>query len=229
MPPLAPADGLCDDLATVTEETFFQLCEHLSGQLWLQGLLVAVGTCFLEDAARCGVALLVAAGHMGWWVAFAGMVAGAIMGDLGLYLIGRYATQFLLSRRWVDPARLAWMEGYFNQHAMKTVVLSRFLPGTRAVAYGAAGAARYPLTRFLYLLAAAAVAQALLFLQLGGWLGGSILPYLDGPWAKGALISATVLATVMIHKAVVRRSRAKTPPRAGAERVLTAEAQKSAK
>lgn len=53
----------------VNEATFLQLCEHLSDNLWLQGLLVAVGTCFLEDAGRCGVGLLVAAGHMEAWLA----------------------------------------------------------------------------------------------------------------------------------------------------------------
>ena len=45
----------------MSEDFFFQLCEQLSNHIWLQALIMLVGTCFLEDAARCGIGLLVAA------------------------------------------------------------------------------------------------------------------------------------------------------------------------
>ena len=60
----------------MTEDAFIQLCQQLSAHVWLQGVLVAVGTCVLEDAARCGVGLLVAAGHIDWGVAFVSMTIG---------------------------------------------------------------------------------------------------------------------------------------------------------
>jgi len=189
----------------VTEEAFLQLCEHLANHLWLQGLLVAAGTCFLEDAARCGVCLLVAAGHIGWWLAFVSMTVGGMAGDIGLYLIGRYATLFLLRLRWIDKARLVWMEGYFKSHAVKTVLISRFIPGARTVAYSAAGVIRYPLPRFLLLLLGAAIVQSLIFLQLGIFIGAQILPHLREPRMRAALIAVVVLAVVLVHHVLKRR------------------------
>jgi len=189
----------------VTDEAFIQLCEHLSDHLWLQALLVAVGTCFLEDAARCGVGLLAAAGHIGWWLAFVSMTVGGMAGDIGLYLIGRYATLFLIRRRWVDPARLDGMESYFKNHAIKTVFLSRFLPGARTLAYSAAGVIRYPLPRFILLLLIAAVAQSLLFLQLGSFIGNKILPHLRDTRTQFGLIAIIVLTGGLIHHVTTRR------------------------
>jgi len=187
------------------EEAFIQLCDHLSNHLWLQGLLMAVGTCFLEDAARCGLGLLVAAGRVGWWLAFVSMTIGGMAGDLGLYLIGRYATLFLLRRRWVDTARLKWMESYFKSHAVKTVLISRFIPGARTVAYSAAGVIRYPLPRFLLLLLLAAVVQTLLFLQLGAFIGDKIRPLLEDTRSRVALIAVIVLTGLLIHRLMTRR------------------------
>ena len=203
----------------MTETSFVQLCEGLSDNLWLQSLLILVGTCFLEDAARCGVGLMVAAGHVGWWLAFLCMTAGGMAGDLGLYLIGRYATLFLLSRRWMDKTRLEWMEGYFKNHAVKTVMLSRFIPGARTVAFGAAGIIRYPMPRFMLLLLIAAVVQSLLYLQLGAFIGARILPYLNDGHTQAGIITVVILAGVLAHHVVNRRRRNKaaadapeTPP-----------------
>lgn len=193
----------------VTEEAFIQFCQQLSDQAWLQGLLVAVGTCFLEDAARCGVGLLVAAGHVGWWVAFAGMTGGGIAGDIGLYLIGRFATLFLLRWRWVDAARLAWMESYFQQQAVKTVLIARFIPGARTLAYVSAGAVKYPLPRFLLLLLLASVAQSVLFLELGAFIGKRILPYLHDTRLRLGAFGIIVLLVVLTHHILTRRNKRK--------------------
>ena len=198
----------------MTEEAFLQLCEHLSNHLWLQSLLVVAGTCFLEDAGRCAVALLVAAGQIGWWLALAGMTAGGMAGDIGLYLIGRYGTDFLVRQRWMDRARLEWMEEYFRNHAAKTVLASRFLPGARTLAFCAAGVIRYPFPRYLALLFIGALAQALLFLKIGDVIGDRILPYLRDPLHRAAIVAGLVLAGILTHLAVARikRRRARTMP-----------------
>jgi len=141
------------------------------------------------------------------------MTVGGMAGDVGLYLIGRYATAFLFRHRWVDPARLEWMEAYFQSHAVKTVFISRFLPGARTVTNTAAGAIKYPMPRFILLLFLAAVVQSMLFLQLGVFIGEKILPYLHEPWMRFALFGVTVLALLLAHQAFVRRrKRAPFPP-----------------
>lgn len=193
----------------MTEEAFLQLCEHLSNHLWLQSLLVVAGTCFLEDAARCGVGLLVASGHIGWWLALSSMTVGGMAGDIGLYLIGRYATSFLVRQRWVDLARLTWMEDYFKNHAVKTVFLSRFLPGARTITFSAAGVIRYPFGRFLLLLFVAAIVQAFIFLKLGALIGEKILPYLRDPFMRTGIVAVILLVGLALHLAISRSRRRK--------------------
>lgn len=199
----------------MTETVFVELCDHLADHLWLQALLVAVGTCFLEDVARCGVSLLVAAGHLGWGLAFASMTVGGMAGDIGLYLTGRYATSLLFRLRWVSPSRLEWMEAYFSRHAIKTVVVSRFLPGARTLGNAAAGAVRYPLPRFLLLLFFSAVAQSLLFLQLGAFIGETVLPYLRDPRLRLAVFVLALLTLLAAHRAFVRRRKLPPPDTGG--------------
>ena len=173
---------------------------------------MAAGTCFLEDAARCGIGLLVAAGHIGWWVAFASMTVGGIAGDLALYAFGRYATLFLIQRRWVDAARLAWMETYFKHQAVKTVIIARFLPGARTLAYVSAGAVRYPIPRFLLLLLFASMAQSVVFLQLCAFIGERMLPYLHDTRLKLGVFAIVVLLLTLTHHVMTRRNKRKPMP-----------------
>jgi membrane protein DedA with SNARE-associated domain len=194
------------------EESFIQLCEHLSNQLWLQALLIVIGTCFLEDAARCGVSLLVAAGHVGWALAFVSMTIGGVIGDVGLYVIGRYATDFLMRRHWVDAGRLSWMKAYFQRHAFKSVMLARFIPGARTICYVSAGTIRYPMPRFTVMLFVAAVVQSLLFLQVANFIGARLLPYLTSPKLQLGIFSVIVLVLVLSHHVLVRRGKAAGAP-----------------
>lgn len=196
----------------MTEDVFIQICEQLSNHLWLQALLVIVGTCFLEDAARCGVGLLVAAGHIGWWIALVSMTLGGMVGDVGLYMIGRYATLFLLRWRWVDPARLESMKHYFERHAIKAVMIARFIPGARTIAYVSAGAIRYPLPRFLFLLLIAATIQSLIFLKISAFIAEKILPYLHNTRLQVAVFGVIVLVLLLAHHTITRRNKKKGVP-----------------
>ena len=196
----------------MTEDLFFQLCEQLSSHIWLQALIMVAGTCFLEDAARCGIGLLVAADYVGWWMAFVSMTIGGMISDMGLYFIGRYATMFLIHRRWVDAARLEGMKTYFQHHAIKAVMIARFIPGARTIAYVSAGAICYPIPRFLLLLLIAAMIQSLIFLKLSEFIAEKILPYLHNPKIQVAAFAVIVLVLVLIHHTITRRNKRKGLP-----------------
>ena len=146
---------------------------------------------------------------MNWWVAFTGMVAGALAGDVCLYLTGRYATSFLLSRRWMDPDRLVRVEGYFKNHAVLTIFLSRFLPGVRGVGFSVSGIVRYPFPRFLLILTAAAMIQAWIFLRLGDFIGDRILPMLKDKGDRLAAIATVVLVGAVAHQIFAHRRKKK--------------------
>lgn len=196
----------------MTEEVFLHMCEHLSNHLWLQSLLVIVGTSVLEDAARCAVCLLVATGHIGWWLALVSMTIGGMAGDIGLYLVGRYATAFLTRQRWMDITRLEWMKIYFENHAAKTIFVARFLPGVRMISYSAAGVVCYPFGRFLFFLLLASLIQALIFLQLGTLIGEKLLPFLRQPQTRALIIVGVILCGIVIHL-IIRRRRRRNPSR----------------
>ncbi len=189
------------------EELFGHILDHVSSNPWVQSLLVVTSTCFIEDAARCWVALLVADGHIGWWLAFFSMTVGGMAGDIGLYFMGRYATLFLLRRRWVDAARLTWMEGQFQRHACKAVFVSRYVPGARTLCYVSAGAVRYPLPRFLLVLLLAAASQALIFLKAVWFISAYILPYLKDRRLQFGVFAVIVAVLGWAHLRFLRKRR----------------------
>jgi membrane protein DedA with SNARE-associated domain len=187
----------------VSDASFSDLCEQLVGNNWLLGILITIGVCFLEDPARCAVGLLVAAGHIGWWTAFIAMMAGSILGDLGLYIIGRYAMVFCVNRRWINAERLERMKGYFLMHAIKAIVAARFFPGARTLAYVAAGATHYKVLKFLAILTGAALLQTLVYLYATALIGDQVLAYLDDPvmrWTVGGVILILIITGHFIIK-----------------------------
>jgi len=187
----------------VTDASFSELCEQLAGNAWLLGFLITVGVCFLEDPARCAVGLLVAAGHISWWLAFISMMVGSLIGDLGLYLIGRYAMAFCVNRRWINRDRVERMKGYFSQHAIKAIIAARFFPGARTLAYITAGATHYKVIKFLIILTGAALAQTLIYLYATALIGDRVLAYLDDPamrWAAAGVILSVIVAGHFIIK-----------------------------
>lgn len=117
----------------MSEAMFIELCERLAENMFLQWFLIVFGVCFLEDVARCAVGLLVAAAQLRWWFAFSGMMVGSLIGDLALYLVGRYARDFCVGRGWVNAERLEKTKERFSQHAIKTIVGARFFIGARTV------------------------------------------------------------------------------------------------
>ncbi|MFA7172074.1 MAG: VTT domain-containing protein [Kiritimatiellia bacterium] len=187
----------------MTDASFFGLYEHLTGNPWLLGLIITLGVCFLEDPGRCVVGLLVATGDISWWLAFTAMIAGSLLGDFGLYLIGRYAIIFCINLRWINAERVEQMQGYFSQHAIKALVAARFLPGARTFAYITAGVTHYGIIKFLVILTGAAVAQALIFLYATGLIGERFLIYLENKnmrWAAVGMILAVIIAVHFVIK-----------------------------
>lgn len=201
----------------MTEDALIQLCGSLSDHLWLQSILIVLVTGFVEDAARCGVGLLVSAGHIRWDIALTGMVLGAVLADGILYLFGRFATELMLRRRWVDPNRLEWAQDRFSKHAVQAIIVARFIPGLRLATSLAAGTIRYPLPRFLFWLAVAALAQGILFLQAADVIAQTILPYFHDKKNHLLVIGAIVLF-LLIANVLYLRHRKRTNARASGKK-----------
>lgn len=115
--------------------------------------LIAVATLVSEDLASITAGLMAARGiiPVGW--AIGGAFAGILVGDIGLYVLGR-----VLGRRVVTLPPFSWLVSagalergarWFEKRGARVVVASRFIPGTRFPTYVAAGIIKAPFWKFL--------------------------------------------------------------------------------
>jgi len=132
-----------------------------------------------------------------------GYAAGSFLGDIVVYLAGRrYGLQFM--ERWpgllrLSPERRVALEGLFDAHGVKTVLIARLQPVTRSFAPYVAGASRLSPVRFLAAAAAASFAMALVVV-LGGYLTGIGLEAVGKAlgWVMGVTVAA-VLALALLY------------------------------
>ena len=125
-------------------------------------LLIAASTFVSEDLTCVGAGVLAAQGRVGFAFAALSCLTGIFVGDLLLFLAGRYLGRPALAR-----APLSWFvreddvergSEWFRRRGAAVIMLSRFAPGTRLPTYFAAGLLDTSLLKFsLYFLAAAAV------------------------------------------------------------------------
>ncbi|MBO6575846.1 MAG: alpha/beta fold hydrolase [Rhodothermales bacterium] len=169
--------------------------------------LVAVATLGSEDLATIGAGLMAARGTLTFLQAFLAALAGIVIGDVGLYALGRWAGRPLISRRpfrwFVSEERLRVGEKWFDERGIRAVLVSRFIPGTRLPTYLAAGVLKAPFGRFLgyFLLAALLWTPALVALSM--WLGQGVLQYYErfeayALWVLFGLVVTLIVATRLI-------------------------------
>ena len=116
--------------------TWLELHSHAA---WVQGVLIILGTFVLEDAATVLAAMDVQVGRVALGVALVSLYAGIVLGDIGLYGLGRLAASVPWAARLVPPERIARGAAMLNPHVVKVVFVSRFLPGARLPTYTACG------------------------------------------------------------------------------------------
>ena len=190
------------------EAWFINFCEVLTNNQWLQALVVIAFTCFIEDPARCAVVVLLAGGHItNWWLTFASMTVGGMIGDIGLYVIGRYAMHMLLRFRFADPERIDYIKGKYGDHAAWASFIARFLPGARTLVYVSAGSMKYPFGRFLIILFFAAALQAYLFLLAADFISIHILPYLKSKITQTLLALILIAAVFLLNRFLTKRTK----------------------
>ncbi len=146
-------------------------------------LLLALATLVSEDLTCIAAGIMASQGRLDFTLATLGCFTGIFVGDLMLYLAGRWLGRPALRippLRWlIRPADLARSSEWFTRQGPKVILLSRFMPGTRLPAYFAAGALETGFWRFaIYFFIACAVWTPLLVgfsMLLGGSVAGSAL------------------------------------------------------
>lgn len=99
-----------------------------------------------EDGATLLAAALTAAGRIDARLGLVSAFLGIWIGDLGLYAAGATLGRRLVRANWtsrfVSSAKLDKAESWFAERGPATLVMSRFIPGSRLPLYLAAGALR---------------------------------------------------------------------------------------
>ena len=100
-------------------------------KVWLQAVVVVLGTFVLEDAATVLAAMQVQTGQLQPDVALLALYAGIVLGDLGLYGLGALSARVPMVARWVPPRRMRQGRAWLDGRVFKVVFISRFIPGAR--------------------------------------------------------------------------------------------------
>lgn len=127
-------------------------------------MAIIVGTFILEDASTIIAGVLASKGAVDMTVALTSLYAGVILGDLGLYGVGRLALNHRWARRFADLEKVQPLREKLTDRVMFTVFAVRFLPGLRLPMYTASGFFCLPFGRFaVAVVAATLVWTSLLF------------------------------------------------------------------
>ncbi len=187
------------------------------------GLVLA--TLASEDLTCVSAGVLVGAGGMDPWAALAGCLAGIMLGDFGVWAVGRWGGRTVLGSRLgraLPAHRLDEVRNWLARHGAGTAVLSRFLPGTRVPTFFAAGASGAPAARFLVWAAVAALVWVPLVVLTVAFFGDTVAGPLSralgtGAWAVPAAGLVGFVAVKLVPNLVCPVGRCRL--RAGAARL----------
>lgn len=190
-------------------ETLRLLLEKLSDSPLLQGLLAAGGTFVMEDPTVITCGLLIADERMGFWTAVIGLSLGITIGDMGLYLIGRWFGPWVHRKQWVSEEKFEQAKRAIERNLVIAVVGSRFLPGTRIPVFVGSGLLGACPFRFLFVAILASLLWTIFLLSVTIRLGAVLLPFLgEMKWHVLAALLTGILAIGLVKRLRNRRREA---------------------
>lgn len=162
----------------IFSETGFVVFPFLPGDslLFVAGALAAIGEGGMDIFVLVGV-----------------LFAGAALGNMVNYQIGRYLGPKVFhweNSRFFNKAALLKTHAFYEQHGGKTLVMSRFLPLFRTFAPFVAGIGSMGYGRFMLFNLIGAAAWVLSLSLLGYWFGNM-------PWIKQNL-SAVIIGIIVV-------------------------------
>ncbi len=181
----------------------------VSGMSWIvMLLLLAAATLVSEDLACLGGGLLVANGTISYFSAVLGCSLGILVGDVGLFIVGRMVGRRVVSvapfRWWVSEERLQRAGAWLDRQGAIVIFASRFTPGLRLPTYLAAGCLP---TRFWWFLGYFLLAILLwtpAAVGIGAIVGRPVLDWaLSMQGAAGWVLLAEIAILLVIWKCIV--------------------------
>jgi len=188
---------------------FTDLLHAAAGSKPLQAGTIIAGTFILEDAATLLAAMQVASGAISLPLALLALYAGIVLGDLGLYALGRASNRNRWARRLVPKRRRNLGREWVSGRIVPIVLVSRFVPGLRLPTYTTLGFLKAPVLKF----AAAAICATLIwtsglfFISLK--VGTLLMRYL-GVWRWAGLVVFGIIV-IAVGRVATRLYNKRTP------------------
>ena len=168
-------------------------------------LLCGAGAPLPEDITLVAGGVITGLGYGSVHVMFGVGMAGVLVGDAGMFLLGHHygarILQWRLVARVLTPERYAKVQEKFERYGNRLMFIARFLPGMRTAVFITAGSThRVSFLRFFLLDGAAALISVPIWVYLGyfgannhEWLAMWIRRGQNGLWLFGGAVVLTVL------------------------------------
>ncbi|HET9641575.1 MAG TPA: VTT domain-containing protein [Candidatus Paceibacterota bacterium] len=176
----------------------FLFLSHLigneAGRMFVLPFTILVCAIFLEDVTTVIVGLLAADGFISVPVAFLALYAGATLGDISLYFMGRLARSYSKLGEFIEHDVTASVKKWLDRRYRFTVFSGHFVPGLRFTTFVASGFFHYPFRRYFPAALAGGFVLVSVLLTLS-YLFGSLTTKWVGP---GRWIIAIVFLVVLV-------------------------------
>ncbi len=158
-----------------------------------QATAIVVGTLILEDAATVLAGMQVDGGKIVWPLALMALYGGVILGDAGLYGLGKLAGWWPFLVRRIRPDRRTQGREWIEGRVFRVVFVCRVLPGARLPTYTTCGFLSVGFVRFLSAVTLATVVWTTLLFAVSLRVGQWLIDHL-GAWRwLGALVFVVIL------------------------------------
>jgi len=167
-------------------------------------LLLAAATLITEDLTCIAAGVMAAQGRLDFALGALACFLGIFIGDLLLFLAGRWLGRAALNRapvKWFVSARAVKSSSEWFQHqGAKVIFVSRFLPGARLPTYFAAGALDTSFWKFAFYFAIACAVWTPLLVGLSMLLGKELIE--SALFAGQGLLLKAAIAGLLIYALV---------------------------
>lgn len=181
-----------------------------AGVKFLQSAAIISGTFLLEDAATLFAAMQVAAGALSLPLALLSLYAGIVLGDIGLYGLGRLSATHKWAQKLIPQHRQDLGRDWVKGKVFPLVFVSRFVPGLRLPTYTTLGFLRASFWQFTLAAICATLIWTTFLFYISLRLGVLMAHYL-GIW-RWVGIAVFLVIIIFIGRMAARFYSKRKPP-----------------
>ena len=192
----------------MNELDFMQLADVFADRPWIICLFIFLFTFVLEDVATVSAALLSSYGYVMPEMAYLSLLAGIMLGDLGLYGLGYGASRFQWADDLLHKKGVVMVHDWLDQREVLAVLAARFVPGARLPTYTAMGFFKLSLHKFIATVFVASVLWTSLLFAAIFALGEVFVDQLEAwRWPMAGFMMVVVVVAPRLIQAFVKKEK----------------------